>query len=308
MESQEPCPPSGRQFEIRAGDQRATVVEVGGGLREYAVGDRDVLEPYAVDQMCDGAHGAPLIPWPNRLADGRYSFEGNSYQVAITEPDKHNAIHGLLRWRPWSCQEHERSRVTVSTTLFPMTGYPFTLAVAITYELGESGLTVTTEARNVGDTAAPYGCGQHPYLSPGSGTVDACSLHLDAATRILTDPDRQLPVGREAVAGTEYDFREGRELAELELDDAFTDLHRDADGLAWVRLTGADGRTAHLWVDEAYPVVELFTGDTLAETRRRRGLGTEPMTCPPNALQTGQDVVRLAPGASMTSTWGAGLT
>ena len=93
--------PSGDQFEISFGAQRATIVEVGGGLREYGVGDRDVLEPYALGDMCDGAHGAPLIPWPNRLADGRYQFDGTDFQTALTEPDKHNAIHGFLRWRSW---------------------------------------------------------------------------------------------------------------------------------------------------------------------------------------------------------------
>src|SRR5205807_3909434 len=97
--------PSGEQFEIALGDQRATIVEVGGGVREYAVGDRQVLDPYARDAMCDGAHGAPLIPWPNRLADGRFSFDGGDYQLAMSEPERHNAIHGLLRWRNWAALE-----------------------------------------------------------------------------------------------------------------------------------------------------------------------------------------------------------
>jgi aldose 1-epimerase len=301
-------PPSGHQFEIRAGEQSATIVEVGGGIRRYSVGGRDVLDPYDVDQMCDGAHGAPLIPWPNRLADGRYCFEGTTHQVAITEPDKHNAIHGFLRWRPWQCVEHESSRVTVAATLFPMMGYPFTLGLDVTYELAESGLTVTTTATNLCDTTAPYGHGQHPYLSPGVGTVDQCILQLEAETRILTDPDRNLPTGREPVYGTAYDFRQPRAVSGIELDYAFTDLRRDHDGRAWVHLTGPDGQTAHLWVDETYPIIELFTGDTLRGSRRRRGLGTEPMTCPPNALQTGEQVVPLDPGASLSSSWGVTLT
>src|SRR5689334_1261965 len=166
--------PSGQQFEIRAGEHSATIVEVGGGIRRYSVGRRAVLDPYEVGHMCDGAHGAPLIPWPNRLADGRYAFEGTDYQVAITEPDKHNAIHGFLRWRPWHCVEHEPCRITVATTLFPMMGYPFTLSVSISYEINDSGLTVKTTATNLGGKTAPYGCGQHPYLSPGAGTVDEC--------------------------------------------------------------------------------------------------------------------------------------
>jgi aldose 1-epimerase len=303
-----PKPPSGQQFELSHGDQRATIVEVGGGIRTYRVGERDVLQPYTLEAMCDGAHGAPLIPWPNRLGDGRYRFDGTEYQVALTEPDKRNAIHGFLRWRPWYLVTRSEHQVVVSVTLFPLEGYPFALHVEIAYRLDEQGLTVTTRATNIGEQACPYGSGQHPYLSPGSGLIDDCSLQLGARTRILTDPQRQLPTGVEDVAGTPYDFRTERRIGDLRVDDAFTDLDRDGDGRVWVSLTGADGRTSQLWVDAAYPIIELFTADTLAADRRRGGLGTEPMTCPPNAFQTGAQVIRLQPGESTTSTWGARLS
>lgn len=300
--------PSGRQFEISSGEKRATIVEVGGGIREYRVGSSDVLQPYALDQMYDGAHGAPLIPWPNRLADGRYSFDGSDHQVALTEPDKKNAIHGFLRWRPWQPVEHQPDRIVMAATLFPLQGYPFTLDLRIDYHLDQGGLSVTTMATNIGDQPSPYGCGQHPYLSPGEGPIDDCTLYLEADTRILTDPDRQLPIGVQSVEDTAYDFRDGRRLGDLLIDHAFTDLHRDSDGRAWVRLTRTDGRVAQLWVDDAYPIVEIYTGDTLSADRRRRGLGAEPMTCPPNAFQSGDRVIRLEPGASASTRWGAALT
>jgi aldose 1-epimerase len=300
--------PSGEQFEIRLGDQRATVVEVGGGIREYAVGDRDVLEPYAVEAMCDAAHGAPLIPWPNRLADGRYTFDGVERQLPLTEPGKRNAIHGLLRWRNWRCAEREPARVVVATRLHPAPGYPFTLDVAIQYALADDGLTVTTTATNVGDATLPYGAGQHPYLSPGQGLIDDAEVELVAGRWLGTDDERQLPTGLRPVDGSPYDFRTGRRLGAQAVDFAFTDLGRDADGRAWVRLAGRDGHTAALWVDGHYPYLELFTGDSLAPDRRRRGLGCEPMTCPPNAFATGQDVVRLEPAAAHVARWGARIS
>lgn len=300
--------PSGGQFEIVFGGQRAVIVEVGGGIRAYDVDGRSVLQPYAVDHMCDGAHGAPLIPWPNRLGDGDYWFDGATHQAALTEPEKSNAIHGFLRWRSWVPREHHEDRIIMGTTLYPMQGYPFALEVSVAYRLDASGLTVTTTATNVGDQPAPYGSGQHPYLSPAMGLVDDCTLQLEADTRILTDPERQLPTGSQDVSGTPFDFREGRRLGELDIDDAFTDLHRDEAGKAWVRLLSDDGSAVELWVDEAYPFVEIYTGDTLAPERRRRGLGTEPMTCPPNAFQSGTDVVRLDPGTTSTASWGVGLT
>ncbi|MEP7370208.1 MAG: aldose 1-epimerase family protein [Dermatophilaceae bacterium] len=300
--------PSGKQFEIVHGEQRAVIVEVGGGVRAYDVGDIEVLEPYAVDQMCDGAHGAPLVPWPNRLGDGRYRFDGTEHQVALTEPEKSNAIHGFLRWRPWNCLDHQGAQVVMASTLFPLQGYPFVLDVSVTYRLDETGLSVTTTATNIGHQPAPYACGQHPYLSPRVGTIDECTLHLQADTRILTSAERQLPIGREDVEGTPFDFRDGKRIGHLAIDDAFTDLHRDARGRAWVRIEGADDRITSLWVDEAYPVLEIFTGDTLAPDRRRRGLGTEPMTCPPNAFQSGDGVIRLEPGDTSTATWGVQVT
>jgi aldose 1-epimerase len=278
-------------------------VEVGGGVRVYQVDGDDVLHPYDVNSMCDGAHGAPLIPWPNRLADGRYTFDGDEYQVALSEPETHNAIHGFLRWRNWAAVTHEPDRVVMATRLHPLQGWPHTLDVSVEYSLDENGLTTEIDAVNIGERPCPFGAGQHPYLSPGSRLVDDCSLGLKAATRIVTDSQRQLPTGREAVQGTAYDFNSSRLIGRQEIDFAFTDLERDRDGRAWTRLIRPDGRTVELWVDRSFPLVEIYTADTLVPERRRRGLGCEPMSCPPNALATGA-VIRLEPGESFTGRWG----
>ncbi len=299
--------PSGRQYPLVAGAQRATVVEVGAAIRTYQVGDREVLQPFPVEAICDGAHGTPLIPWPNRLADGRYSFDGTDYQLPLTEPEKHNAIHGLLRWRPWQLKRRTTSRVVLATRLHPQPGYPFLLDVEVEYRLGVDGLTAITTAINRGDTVCPYGCGQHPYLSAGGGILNDCTLQLPARTRITTDPARQLPTGAEPVGGTAYDFQTNRPIGDLRIDDAFTDLERDDDGRAWVRLGRPSNDTVELWVDSTYPLVEIFTGDTLAPDRARRGLGTEPMTCPPNAFQSGQQLHRLQPGGQLQTAWGVRL-
>jgi aldose 1-epimerase len=302
-----PAPPSGEQFEIRHGDQRATIVEVGGGIRELFAGDRAVLEPYELGATCDGGHGAVLVPWPNRIGDGRYSFDGIERQLALTEPGRGNAIHGLLRWAPWRALEHEPDRVLMGARLHPHPGYPFDLEVSVEYRLENDGLTVTIMARNVGENACPFGAGQHPYLSPGTGTIDECLLELRAATVISIDAERGLPRGRESLDGRELDFRRPRKLGGVVIDSPFTDLERDEDGMARVRLTGRDGQTVGLWVDSSHPVIELFTGDTLAPERRRTGLAVEPMTCPPDAFRSGENLIRLEPGTSCTSRWGVGL-
>lgn len=300
-------PPSGIQYELTLGGQRAVVVEVGGALREYDVDGRPVLEPFPVDAMADGAHGAVLVPWPNRLDGGRYTWDGRDLQLPLTEPERGNAIHGLLRWRSWSPVEVTADRVVLGHRIHPMPGYPFTLDVRVDHRLTDEGLVVATTATNAGDRPCPYGVGHHPYLSPGpaDAVVDDCTLVLPARTRLVAD-ERGLPTGQEDVAGTPYNFRTGTRLGALQVDAAFGDLDRD-DGRAWTRLTGPDGRTAELWADRHHPYLQVFTGDTLAPHRRRRGLACEPMTCPPNAFATGTDVLRLEPGESVTTTWGARL-
>ena len=305
----EPVSVSGRQVELVAGDLRATVVEVGGGVRSFTRAAFAVLDGYELDEMAAVAQGQALMPWPNRLADGQYEFAGRSHQLPLTEPAKHNAIHGLTRWANWQLDEHEPSRAVLSLLLHPHAGYPFALALQTEYTLDAEGLTVRSAARNIGREAAPYGAGFHPYLTAGTEKVDSARLRVPATTRLELD-ERGIPTGqRLALDGGEDDFRMPRPIGPTKLDTAFGDLLRDADGRARVRLEHPDdGMAVTLWLDEAYRYVMAFTGDDLPDpARRRRSLGIEPMTCPPNALQTGQDVRTLEPGQEFVAAWGITL-
>ena len=296
--------PTGEQFTLRAADAEAVVVEVGGGLRSYRAGGRDVLDGFAEQEMAGNARGHVLAPWPNRLRDGRWTWDGEEHVTPLSEPETGNAIHGLVRHVAWQVVERSSEAVTLEHLLHPQPGYPFTLRLQIAYELSTAGLRVTTTATNAGDVALPYGEGHHPYLAAGAGLLlDDCTLVAPGATRLETD-ERAIPTGADKVEGTPYDLREGTVIGDLRIDHCFTDLDRDADGLAWVRLTGPDGRGAAVWLDEHYGYLQLFTGDVVPEPRRRRGLAVEPMTCPPNALATGESVRRLEPGESTTASWG----
>jgi aldose 1-epimerase len=295
-------PPSGDQFDIAFEDQRVVVVEVGGGLRTYTVGDRSLLEGYGVDEMATGGRGQVLIPWPNRIQDGRYELDGRQHQLPLTEPEHSNAIHGLVRWVSWTAVEREPHRVVLEHAVHPQPGYPFSLELAIEYELSDSGLAVRTTATNVGGLPCPYGSGAHPYLTLGSQTVDDVLLRLPARTALRSD-ERGIPVGTVPVEGTELDFRAARRIDETKLDNGFTDLERDEEGRAWVELANGDGRfRLALWVDEAHRYVMVFTGDR--PDVDRRGLAVEPMTCAPNAFRSGDGLIRLEPGASITTAWG----
>ena len=293
--------PSGEQIEIAHGDQRVVVVEVGGGLRAYSAGGRELLDGYAADEQCPSGRGQVLIPWPNRLEDGSYEFEGRPHQAPLDELEARNAIHGLVRWTGWSVGEREASRVVMEHGLHPRPGYPFSLALSIEYTLSDDGLSIATTATNVGPDPCPYGCGAHPYLTLGTPTVDSLVLMAPART-VLTSDERGLPTGRSAVAGTEYDFAEPRAIGTTRLDNCFTDLERDG-GCARVELRSPDGSGLTVWMDEAYGYVMLFTGDPLPDVDRR-SIAVEPMTCPPNAFRSGEALIRLEPGGSFTSTWG----
>lgn len=295
--------PSGAQFEISHGEHRATVVEVGGGLRRYRVGGRDLLDGYAREQRCTGARGLPLIPWPNRIQDGAYRFDGVDHQLPLTEPEKRNAIHGLLRWRNWAPRLHTGTQVVMGIVLHPQMGYPFTLDVSVDYHLGDDGLTVRTTATNLGDRPCPYGSGQHPYLSVGTDLIDPCRLQLGAARWLPTD-ERGLPGNHAAVEGSDYDFRTERQIGGLDIDYTFTALTRDDAGLAWVYLAAPNGDRVALWADQAYPFIQIYTAHTQPAPHRRHGLGVEPMTCAPNGFRTGDGLIRLAPGESSVATWG----
>jgi aldose 1-epimerase len=295
--------PSGEQIELTGDEQRAVVVEVGGGLRSYSLGGRELLDGYGPDEICTSGRGQVLIPWPNRLLDGSYEFEGRRHQLALTEPENQNAIHGLVRWAAWTVREREPTRVVMEHVVRPQPGYPFSLALSIEYLLSEDGLRVRTTATNIGPDLCPYGAGAHPYLTLGTATVDPLILRVPGQS-VLTSDARGIPIGSAAVEGTEYDFRRPRPIAATKLDNAFTDLERGDDGLARVELRHPDGVAAlTLWVDETYPYVMVFTGDPLPDVNRR-SLAVEPMTCPPNAFQTGDGLIRLEPGQSVTTTWG----
>jgi aldose 1-epimerase len=296
-------PPSGEQIEIAFADRRAVIVEVGGGLRSYSQGGRQLLDGYPVDAMCTSGRGQVLIPWPNRLQDGSYEFEGRRHQLALTESEARNAIHGLVRWAAWTVAEREADRVVMEHTLHPQPGYPFSLAVSIEYALSETGLAVRTTSTNVGRDMCPYGVGAHPYLTVGTETVDPVVLRAPGATALTSD-ERGLPDGATSVEGTEYDFRQPRRIGSTKLDNAFTDLERDEGGIARVELRDPEGVSGlALWVDESYPYLQLFTGDPLPDVNRR-SLAVEPMTCPANAFRSGEGLIRLEPGASFAGAWG----
>jgi aldose 1-epimerase len=295
--------PSGQQFSISSGDYSAVVTESGGALRALSHAGRPLLDGFDEDAMSSGGRGQLLMPWPNRIRDGHYLFEGAAQQLGLTEPSRHNASHGLVRWVAWSLVAHRPDHVTLGYRLMGQTGYPWTLDLEVTYALDADGLTVTQTATNRSGAVAPYASGAHPYLRAGVGPVDGWTVDVPAATRVLTDAERLLPTATEDVAGTPYDLRGPRELGDLVLNHAYGGLDRGDDGRATARLSAPEGTGVELWVDEHHHWLMLYTADDVPATARR-SLAVEPMTAPPDAFNSGTDLVRLAPGERFSASWG----
>lgn len=286
--------PSGEQYEIAAGPYRAVIAGVGATLRELTHGDRPLIDGFGTGEMATGGRGQLLVPWPNRIRDGRYRFDGSELQLPLSEPSRGNASHGLVRWAGWGLLEHGADRVRLEHSLHPQPGYPFSLRLRIVYALAAAGLQVSLEVLNAGAGEAPFGAGFHPYLVAGPGPVDGWRLQVPAEERLLTD-DRMLPVGREAVDGR-FDFRHSRPIGNLKLDTCFTRLSGS-------RITVEGERRVELRIGEGFSHVMVFSGDGLA-ARARMGLAVEPMTCAPDAFNSGDGLQVLAPGEEVKLDWG----
>ena len=297
-------PPSGDQVELVHGDLRVTVTEVGASLRSFRAGGQPIVWEFPESEMTSGGRGQVLAPWPNRLEDGSYRFEETTGKAALDEPERSNAIHGLVRWLEWRVEERSAERAVLSCVLHPQPGYPFRVRLELDYSLGDDGLEVTCRATNMGRDVAPFGLGFHPYLLGGPGGIDDAEVDLVAERHLLLD-GRGLPVGEEAVAGSAIDLRR-RALRGLTLDDCYTGLSVGSDG-RWRALLELDDRRTELWADAAFAYAMCYTGDSLGDpAERRRAIAIEPMTCPPNAFRTGDGLIELRPGVPWHASWGIG--
>ena len=299
---------SGRQLRISAHGYEAVIASVGASLRmlrHTAPGrtGRDLVVPFDADEVRPAYRGATLAPWPNRIVDGRYRFDDDEHQLALTEPARSHSLHGLVVWSEFADRLIESDRVVLVAIIEPQSGYPFRVEVEVEYRLAENGLTQSVTARNLGTDAAPWGTGPHPYLVGGEGRVDDWTLSLPASEVLTVTPDRLSPVAVEAVEQhPEWDFREPRVIGDVFIDHAFTDLAA-TDGVSEVRVTGADGRGVALSWDERCPWVQVHTADTADAATNRIGLAVEPMTCPPDAFNSAVDLIVLDAGAEASASW-----
>ncbi|MEN2740584.1 aldose 1-epimerase family protein [Microbacterium sp. X-17] len=280
-------PISGTQHILRAGEYEATVASVGATLRSLTYHGRDLVVPFGAGEVRPAFRGATLAPWPNRIVDGRYTFDGAEHQTALTEPGRGHALHGLAAWLEFTVIDKGPDHVALAGYIEAQTGYPWRLRLETSYALGPDGLRQEVIVMNRSDVPAPFGTGTHPYVVAGPGRVDDWTLELPASEVLLVTEDRLIPT---ELAGVDtdparFDFREARAIGAARIDHAFTGLARDADGRAAVRVTDATGAGVEVSWDASCPWLQIHTADRPAgDPGDRIGLAVEPMTCAPDAF------------------------
>lgn len=300
----DPRPISGEQFTIEADGYVAHIASVGATLRSLTIDGRDLVVPFDADEVRPAFRGATLAPWPNRVTDGRYRFGDDDLLLSLTEPERGHALHGLAAWLDFSAVSVDASSVTLTATIEAQSGYPFRVRVDVAYSVNSDGLRTVVTATNVGPSRAPVGLGPHPYLVAGEGIVDDWELELPAARVLTVEGDRMIPgpvVGVEEIDG--FDFRSPRRIDSTEIDHAFAELTRETDGDAVVRVTTADGSGVGIRWGSECPWVQVHTADKPGLPVHRIGLAVEPMTCPPDAFNSGVDLDVVEPGESLVASW-----
>lgn len=284
--------PTGQQFAIRHGRYAAVVTEVGATLRSLTVDGQEVLWTFAEDGVPVSCSGEQLAPWPNRIRDGQYSFDGVDYQLNISEVPRNTALHGLLGGLPFTVVSHTDDEVVLSAVIYPQKGWSGVVEMTIGHKVDEDGLRVSVHARNVGSSSAPYGYGAHPYVAADLSTA---VLTTPFAQELVVDDERLLPISLGDVT-PEHDFRGGRALGGTEFDSAFAGVEDK-----WLVSVETGERTVEFWADETLPWGQIYTNP------ERTAIAIEPMTCGPDAFNEGpthEGLIVLAPGESASSVWG----
>lgn len=294
------------------------VPELGNNCFAFRVSDGDhwlhLIDPppdLATLQQRPTAFGNPILfPFPNRIRNGKWEFEGKTYQFD-KQPESPTTIHGLLLNLPYKVEKHaaDKNGATLVCSLnsqdFPdvIRQYPFPFKIVITYTIKDAALTMDIMIKNTGKSNMPMGFGIHPYFR-----VDI-SAKADASKAVITVPvnkyweldDVLVPTGiQKDVTGT-LDLRKGQLFSELKLDHVFTDIEL-VDGMSRCVIENRDtGYAMVMESDAQFRELVVYTPPN------RDAICFEPYTCPTDAINLEfkgipAGVIVLSPNETFSST------
>ena len=273
---------------LQNGNYEAAVHTTGAALWALRFKGEDYIPACAETGPSDSYHGSIIAPWPNRIRDGKYSFDGKNHELPVNEIGRNNALHGLSAAVPWKVVEKSEKMISLTTTVGGSKGYPAIVELLATYRLNQAGLKLAFTARNLSNQRAPFGFAFHPYLKiPGDKSP---TLQFAASAVVLVDDQRLLPVQEVRVEGTAFDFRKKTSTDLDFLDHAFSDFDWDLSGRASATISGSGGRSLTLTWDHTLPWLQIHRP---VRPELPGALVIEPMSCPPDAFNSGRDLVSL---------------
>ena len=288
------------EVEINSGDYKARIRMTGAGLSALSYKGRDLVDPF---QPSDTRffRGDVLAPWPNRIGDGIYKVAGKTYTAPTNEGKRKTALHGLIFGLNWEVTEQSDSTVTLEVNLPASDSYPTSLHFSATYQLSSEGLEITITAQNQGDVPAPYGVSIHPYLIASSdSSVNEWSLKLPSSKVLEVDEVRLLPIALRDCSELNFEFQRSSMIGTRFIDHAFK---VDEGKPRVITVKAPNGAGVLMTFDETSKWIQIHTADRDGGENSRICLAVEPMTCPPDAFRSGEDLIWLSAGDRTASSW-----
>ncbi len=246
----------------------------------------------------EGYHyqSAVLFPFPNRLKNGVFAFEGNTYQFPLNDFGRPNALHGLLHDQAFELllkSENELSLICKYQGELPH--YPFPFDVTLNYTLTPGSLSIQVEVLNTGKNIMPCAFGWHPYFNL---LEDASRVSLQLANVELIEVDEHMiPSGKRTPYRT---LEEPVKISDLSLDSCFYSIQKQEKYTT--QLTYSDGSVLEVWQDHQHRYTQIYTPDD------GKTIAIEPMTGNVNALNNGDGLSLIKPQESLHLNFGVTLS
>lgn len=243
-------------------------------------GARDVLRPTPVG-ACDPLETGcfPLVPYANRIANGRFAFDGVSAQLPLNFGDHPHSLHGVGWQSRWEVSSSTGDGATLVLEHEAAPRWPWSFRAEQHFKLDVDGLAMTLSLANVGTRAMPAGLGFHPYFPRTPNT------RLKMATDRMWLSDATMLPTQSVTADAFGDWRNGSEFPDTLIDNSFEGWDGAAaltSGEAVTRISATGSRGVHLY---APPGADF--------------LCVEPVTHLPDAFNRGFAFDVLQPGDTL---------
>jgi aldose 1-epimerase len=274
------------------GNGFSIVPALGATVLDLRFGGQSILDGYdSPEALVEGKWGksSVLFPFPNRLKQGKYQWEGVQYQFPINNATTGNAIHGFVREEVFEVEYCFLANDGASLRCFyeydgRRAYYPFPFLLELEFTISNDGVfRVQAEVNNTGTRTLPMGFGWHPYFRMAK-TADAHRLQLPACERIEIDP-QMIPTGQQSAYTV---FEKKTPISNTNLDNCFS--HQKNTGSPKIKLTGQGRQIVVAAAANQFPYFQVFTPP------HRESVALEPMSCNIDAFNNGDGLQALGAG------------